>query len=282
MVLFDAKTSTFRHPAATSVADLMRLDGRAVAVTGGASGIGLATIEAVLNLGGHAAIIDISEELVVKEVSRLSEVGAVIRGYVADVTDEGSISRALDAATDDMGGLYGVVASAGVRMKSGPVADLDAAMWERILRINLTGTFLTCKAAARILAPRGHGSIVLLASLSARLARIDQSAYCVSKAGVVHFSRVLALELASSGVRVNSVCPGTTVTAMFSAALEQDGERIFADRVNGSPSRFRGGIPIRRLGDAIDQAAAVAYLLSDASRHMTGQELYIDGGESLT
>jgi NAD(P)-dependent dehydrogenase (short-subunit alcohol dehydrogenase family) len=265
-----------------SITDLMRLDERVVAVTGGASGIGLATVEAVIELGGHAAIIDISEEMVQAEVSRLTAKGAIARGYVADVTQEQSINQALDTATSDMGSLHGVVASAGIRMKSQSATDLEFAEWDRILRINLSGTFLTCRAAARILAPRKQGSIVTVASLSAHSARVNQSAYCVSKAGVVQFSRVLALELAGSGVRVNSVCPGTTVTAMFEKALEQDGERIITDRIEGALSGFRGGIPLRRLGEAIDQAAAVAYLLSDASRHVTGQSILVDGGESLT
>ncbi len=276
------QASQFRHPAADSVQQLMRLDGRAMAVTGGASGIGLATVEAVVELGGRPAIIDISEQMVERELTRFAAVGTHVHGYVADVTDEDSITRALDTAARDMGGLQGVVAAAGVRMKSRPVTDLDLSDWNNVLAINLTGTFLTCKAAARIMIPQGQGSIVTVASLSGHSARVNQSAYCASKAGVVHFSRGLALELASSGVRVNSVCPGTTVTAMFEKALEQDGDRIIRDRVEGTLTGFRGGIPLRRLSDAIDQAAAVVYLLSDASRHVTGQSLLVDGGESLT
>lgn len=273
--------SRFRHPAVASIDAMMRLDGQSIGVTGGASGIGLAVVEAVLALGARATIIDLSEEAVEREVARLSGVGHDVDGHVVDICDGAATRAALQAAAAHTGALDGVVASAGTRMKSQPLLDLDDADWQRIMDINLTGVFLTCKAAAHVMVPQQRGSIVTIASLSGHAARLNQSAYCVSKAGVVQLSRVLALELASANIRVNSVCPGTTVTAMFDKALEQDGDRIARDRVEGNLGGFRAGIPLRRLSDAIDQAAAAVYLLTDLSRHVTGQSMLVDGGESV-
>jgi NAD(P)-dependent dehydrogenase (short-subunit alcohol dehydrogenase family) len=271
----------FRHPYATSVDEMLRLDGKSVAVTGGASGIGLGTVEAVLSLGARATIIDRSDEAVDRAITRLSGLGFPVDGHVADVTDAHAVDRALFAATEHTGRLDGLVASAGTRMRFQPMTEIALEEWQRLLDVNLTGLFVTCRSAAQIMTRQGHGSIVLIASLSGHVARYHQSAYSITKAAALHMGRVLALELAAVNVRVNSVSPGTTVTPMFEEALKREGERIVAERIQGSLDRHRGGIPLRRFAESIDQAAAAVFLLSDAARHITGQSLLVDGGESL-
>ena len=261
--------------------DLTRFDGKTVLVTGGASGIGLETVRCLAGLGATVAILDLAKDDVDTQVDSLRADGYEAFGCVADITDSTAVTEAFESVLQRTGSLDGLVANAGIRMRSRPVVDLKHVVWDNLIRVNLTGTFLTCQAAARIMCAQRSGSIVTVASLSAHDARVNQSAYCVSKAGVVQFSRVLALELAQMGVRVNAVCPGTTATAMFTTALEQEGESIIRDRIEGSLSAMRGGIPLRRVADPIDPAAAIVFLLSEAARHITGQSLLVDGGESL-
>jgi NAD(P)-dependent dehydrogenase (short-subunit alcohol dehydrogenase family) len=110
---------------------------------------------------------------------------------------------------------------------------------------------------------------------------IGQSAYCASKAAVIHFSRVLALELSAHQVRVNSVCPGTTETPLIKQAILQEGPHTLSDRIHGSLELFRAGIPLRRIAQPDDIAATIAFLLSTSARHITGQAIFVDGGESI-
>ncbi|MEU4418686.1 SDR family NAD(P)-dependent oxidoreductase [Nocardia salmonicida] len=277
----DTGLGRFRHPLATSVTEMFRLDGKSIAVTGGASGIGLATVEAVLALGARATIIDRSADGVDQAVADLSAAGYDVDGHVADVTDGEAIDQAMRAAVAHTGTLDGLVASAGTRMTFQPMTELPLEEWQRVLDVNLTGLFLTCKSVAKVMTTQRHGSIVTIGSLSGHAPRYHQSAYSVSKAGAEHLTRILALEVANVGVRVNCVSPGTTLTAMMETALETEGDQVLKERVEGNLDKHRGGIPLRRLSEPIDQAAAAVFLLSDAARHITGQSLLVDGGESL-
>ena len=125
------------------------------------------------------------------------------------------------------------------------------------------------------------GAIVTVASLSGYAPRIGQSAYCVSKAGVIQFTRTLALELSEHCVRANAVCPGTVNTAILKQAQTQDGPQVLQERIYGSPARFRPGIPLRQIADPEDIAMTILFLLSSAARHITGQTIFVDGGESI-
>jgi 2,3-dihydro-2,3-dihydroxybenzoate dehydrogenase len=271
----------FRHLRATSVEALLRLDGKSIAVTGGASGIGLAVVEAVLSLGARATIIDQVADIVQDVVGRLGDDGFDVDGQVADVTDSAAVEEALHEAASHTGQLNGLVASAGTRMKFRPMTELTDEEWQRVVNVNLNGLFFTYRAGARIMTQQGHGSIVTIASLSGHVPRYHQSVYGVSKAAALQLSRVLALELAADGVRVNTVSPGTTLTPIFESALKTEGDGIVKQRIGGDLARHRGGIPMRRFADPIDPAAAAVFLLSDAARHITGESILVDGGEAL-
>jgi 2,3-dihydro-2,3-dihydroxybenzoate dehydrogenase len=271
----------FRHPRATSVEAMLRLDGKSIAVTGGASGIGLAVVEAVLSLGARATIIDYLPETVQDVVGRLADEGFDVDGQVADVTDSAAVEKALQEAASRTGQLDGLVASAGTRMKFRPMTELTDEEWQRVVNVNLNGLFYTHRAGAKIMTQQGHGSIVTIASLSGHVPRYHQSVYGVSKAAALQLSRVLALELAADGVRVNTVSPGTTLTPIFESALQTEGTDIVKQRIGGDLARHRGGIPMRRFADSIDPAAAAVFLLSDAARHITGESILVDGGEAL-
>jgi len=259
----------------------MKVKGQTIAITGGASGIGFATAERIIADGGNVAVIDANAQAAEDAASRLDG-GERALGLCADVTDAAAISTSLEAVVARFGRLDGLVASAGIRQSSVRVADMSAEVWERTLKVDLGGTFLTCQAAARIFGKAGSGgSIVTVASLSGHSPRVGQAAYCAAKAGVIALTKVLSLELAAQNVRVNCVCPGTTVTPFNSEALKREGEQGVQARIEGDTKQYRPGIPLRRLAEARDIAGSIAFLLSDDARHITGIELFIDGGESV-
>jgi NAD(P)-dependent dehydrogenase (short-subunit alcohol dehydrogenase family) len=260
----------------------MTFDGEVIAVTGGASGIGYATAERIVQRGGRVAIIDLKEGTADDAARRVDPSGANAIALTADVTDAAAIGGALDTALERLGRFDGVVTCAGIRQTSARIADMPLDTWESILRVDLTGTFLTCQAAARIFRrTRTAGAIVNVSSLSGHSPRLGQAAYCAAKAAVISLTKVLSLELADLKVRVNVVCPGTAITPFNSEALQREGEQGVQARIDGDTSQFRPGIPLRRLAEAGDIAEPIVFLLSSQARHITGTELFIDGGESV-
>ena len=257
-------------------------DGEVIAITGGASGIGYATAERVVQRGGRVAIIDLKQAAVDDAARRLDASGKNASARAADVTDAAAIGRALDTTLERMGRFDGAVTCAGIRQTSARIADMSLETWESILRVDLTGTFLTCQAAARIFRRTGSaGSIVNVSSLSGHSPRLGQAAYCAAKAAVISLTKVLSLELADLKVRVNVVCPGTAITPFNSEALKREGEQGVQARIDGDTKQFRPGIPLRRLAEAGDVAEPIVFLLSRGAAHITGTELFIDGGESV-
>ena len=260
----------------------MTLDGLVFAVTGGASGIGLATAELALRRGASVALVDRNADGVAAAAERLDPSRGRSVGLAADVSDPASIGAALDQAHERFGRFDGVVACAGIRQPSARIADLSLDVWERIIAVDLGGTFLTLQAASRIFKRTGSpGAIVAVSSLSGHSPRVGQAAYCAAKAGVISLTKVLALELAAQGVRVNCVCPGTVLTPFNQEALQREGEQGVQTRIHGDTAQYRPGIPLRRLGEASDVAESIVFLLGAGARHLTGLELFVDGGESI-
>lgn len=253
--------------------------GRAILITGGASGIGRETARQVLEAGGKVAIVDRDADTLRSAASFLGTFGTGVEYLQADVTSSEQIEAAFTQAIERVGPLYGVVAAAGIRQKWTAVAEMDEAMWDAVLAVNLKGVFLTCRSAARTLHP--GSAIVTVASISGHVARPGQAAYAVSKSGIVQLTRVLALELAERDIRVNAICPGTTLTPMIEAAKQHEGSSTIEDRIRGDLTKFRPGIPLRRVAEPDDQAAAILFFLSARARHITGQALLVDGGESI-
>jgi NAD(P)-dependent dehydrogenase (short-subunit alcohol dehydrogenase family) len=148
--------------------------------------------------------------------------------------------------------------------------------------VNVTGTFIAARESARLMVETGRaGSIVTIASVTGTSARMNQSAYCASKAAVIHLTRVLAIEWSEHGIRVNAVCPGVTQTPMIEQAIKNEGSQVLDDKLLGSMEQFRAGIPLRRLAKPEEQAAAIDFLLSDDSSFITGVALGVDGGSGV-
>lgn len=246
-----------------------RLAGRRVLVTGAASGIGLATCELFQAEGAKVALLDLDELPLSRAAKRL---GAPSRA--ADVADEAAVADAVPALAAAMGGLDGVVNAAGMDLMK-PFAKMTAAEWARVLAVDLTGPAQVCHAALPALEQAGRGTIVNIASGAALRPLENRTAYCAAKAGLVMFSKTLAIDLAPLHVRVNAICPGIIDTPMFRASYEH------ADDPEATFATIMERYVIRRVGDPADIAYAALYLTSDESAYVTGSALAVDGGRTF-
>jgi NAD(P)-dependent dehydrogenase (short-subunit alcohol dehydrogenase family) len=238
---------------------------KVLAITGGASGIGLAIAEAALVEGWRVAIADRDEEALDRARGRLDPKRA---GFAAlDVTDEAAVERWI-AASAATGRLAGAVAGAGIAADI-PALDTPAELFRRILEVNVTGTFLFARAAARVMRDAGGGgAIVLIASVSGMRGSKGRAAYGASKAAVINLAQVMAVEGAAHGIRVNALCPGPVETPMVA-------------RVHGPEARaeWLRHLPMRRYGAPEEMTPTTLFLLDGGkSGYLTGQAIAVDGG----
>jgi NAD(P)-dependent dehydrogenase (short-subunit alcohol dehydrogenase family) len=234
--------------------------GRAV-VTGGGSGIGLATARRLAGDGAAVAAVDIRFD---EDAARFP-----VLAIPGDVGDETSIAEAVNRAASQLGGLDAVVACAGV-VHAQATHELRLDDWERLLRVNLTGTFLAVKHALPHLLAAGGGSIVTIGSIASVVAGGYAASYDASKSGVLGFTRAVAVEYADRGIRANCVCPGHVATELKAHSAESTG-------LGGSVAG-RVAVPMPRRADPGEVANVIAFLCSDESSFMTGATLMVDGG----
>ena len=243
-------------------------------VTGGAAGIGLATARLLGAHGATVAIADIQADKLEEAVANLQAEGIRARGWVADVSDEQAVEGLVAGVTEAFGIVDILVNNAGVGCHLLP-EDLQLGDWHRVLNTNLTSTFLMSRAVARRLRESGRGGRIVNVSSIAASAALGRGNMCysVAKAGVNQMTRELAVEWAGSGIRVNAVQPCQVRTPSFVGFVEDPGPE-------GSAllERMLRGIPLRRLAEAEEIAAAIHFLCSDASSMITGVLLPVDGG----
>ena len=231
-----------------------RLDGRVALVTGAASGIGEATTARFREEGAVVATLDVQ--------------GAV--DHRADVRDEAAVEAAVQAVVADAGRLDVVVNAAGVA-GGGPVHLLPVEEWDRVVDVNLKGTFLVAKHAAAVMVGQRSGSIVNLASIEGLEGTEGGSAYNASKGGVVLLTRNMAIDYGRVGIRVNCICPGFIETPMMAAVMENEGMKTYRDR-------WLEEHKLGRFGRPEEIAAAALFLASDDASFVTGHALVVDGG----
>ncbi|WP_026123001.1 2,3-dihydro-2,3-dihydroxybenzoate dehydrogenase [Nocardiopsis halotolerans] len=248
-------------------------------VTGAAGGIGSAVVRALAGRGFSVAALDASGEAVRGLAADLADRGHRVVGHTVDVADEDSVEAAVASVEEEMGGVTAAVNVAGV-LRWGAVTGFPSREWRELFDVNALGVFHVSRAAARVMVPRGAGSIVTVSSDAAAVPRAAMAAYAASKAAATHFTLCLGLELGSHGIRCNVVSPGSTDTAMR-RRLWEGGPSSPEGSPGGDPSAFRPGVPLGRVARPEDVADAVTFLTSPNARHITLHDLRVDGGASL-
>jgi NAD(P)-dependent dehydrogenase (short-subunit alcohol dehydrogenase family) len=254
---------------ATSTLDAFRLDGKVAVVTGGARGIGRATVAVLAAAGATVSILDRDAATAETTAKAIAGDGPAISVHAADVTDEAALERGFATIVQHRGGVDILVNSAGIGLRH-PAVDHPLADWDRVVAVNLTGVFLGSRIAARSMISRGGGAIVNLASIMGFSGGgiYPNVSYQATKGAIVNMTRALAVEWASSGIRVNAVAPTWVRTDLTAGLLDQAG---VLDRIAGLT-------PLRRLATPEEVALAILFLASPAASMITGHTLPVDGG----
>jgi len=250
----------------------VRFQDKAVLVTGGGSGIGLATALAFLREGARVAIMDVSEERGWEAVTKARSEGLELRFLPGDVSRESDVVRIVETVVREFGRIDVLFNNAGILIEKA-VHELGEDEWDRVMDVNLKGVFLVSKYVLPHMMRQGFGVIVNTGSVNSLVADVGDPAYCASKGGVALLTKAMALDYAPYGIRVNAVCPGWVETGMFRQEAEARGLSLEAYR-----GRAGAEVPMGRVGHAEEVARAVLLLASDEASYVTGSLLVLDGG----
>jgi len=247
---------------------LFRLDGRKALVTGGSKGLGFAMAAGLASAGAEVMLVsrNLKEaRAAADEIAR--GYGRRAFGHCADVSDAAGVDAMMEAAVEAMGAVDILINSAGINIR-GPVAELTPEQFDDVMRVNVRGTWLCCRAALAGMRGRGWGRIINLASALAHIGLSGRTPYTASKGAVLQMTRTLALETAADGITVNAICPGPFLTDMNTAiAQTEDGQRFVV-----------GATALKRWARLEEIQGAAIYLASDAGSYVTGASLAVDGG----
>ena len=255
------------------------LTGKAAVVTGAASGIGRATAIRFAEEGASVCLIDADEGGATGVASEIHGKFGNAYATACDVSDADAVKAAIDGAAERFGRLDIVYANAGINGVWAPIEELQPDEWDKTIAVNLRGTYLTLHFAIPHLRTSGGGSVIVTSSVNGNrtFSNAGASAYSTSKAGQIAFMKMAALELGRYNIRVNAVCPGAIHTNIEESTKKRDIEEveIKVEMPAGAPF-IHGG-----QGEAADVADVCVFLASDMSRHVSGVEIYVDGGASL-
>lgn len=254
------------------------LTGKVAVVTGGAKGLGRASVEGFVREGAKVAIADTDEE---RGIALAAELGPSARFVRTDVSQADEVQALVDFAVSEFGGLHVMFNNAGV--SQGVFAhfiDDDLADFAKVMEVNLRGVMLGAQRAARHMMDHGGGSIINTASIGGAQAGYGIMTYRASKAAVIHFTKCLAIDLAPHGIRVNCISPGNIQTEMSAFPGQGMSEETIRRLQQAMLPVRMAAQPLKRMGAPEDVANAALYLASDLSAQVTGQELVVDGGAS--
>lgn len=251
------------------------LAGKVALVTGAGSGLGRSIAEGYAEQAAAVLCSDRDADAVEQVVSTIRSAGGTAAPFVGDVTSEADCAGAVEAAISQLGGLDVVVANAGIPGE-GRAHEISLDDWSRVIDVNLTGAFLTVRAALPHLIAQGSGSVVLQASIAGLLGLPNIPAYAAAKGGVVALGRQLAREYAEHDIRVNVIAPGTIRTSLVEDAFRAR----HGDAMEVKLAERAAGIPLGRFGSTDDVAKAAIYLGSDWSTWVTGTVMTVDGGNT--
>jgi NAD(P)-dependent dehydrogenase (short-subunit alcohol dehydrogenase family) len=251
--------------------ELFGVEGRAIVVVGGSSGMGAEIASALVDLGAQVAIIGRTREKCERVLKSLQEKNPSSLGFTIDITDEKAMEETFETIYKTFGKIDGLVNSAGI-CQIEDLENFSIKDFNRTIDVNLIGTVISCKLAGKYMIKAGYGSIVNISSQSTRLGKPGYTAYAASKAGVDGFTRALATEWVRKGVKVNSISPGLVLTDFNRKEIEANPE-VFRQRVED--------IPRGKVGEPASLVAPVIALLTSGTDHMIGQTLAVDGGTSI-
>jgi len=246
----------------------MQLANQVAIVTGGARGIGRDIALLFATEGADVALFDINQEPLEHTAQELRALGRRAEPFVVDVTSAAAVEEAVSKVLDKLGKIDILINNAGIT-QDGLLVRMDETQWDRVLDINLKGTFLCTRAVAKAMLKARRGRIVSIASIVGLIGNAGQANYAASKAGIVGLTKAVAKELASRGVTCNAVAPGFIKTEMTERLPEEVKARLLSQ------------IPMASLGEPSDVAEGCLFLVSDAARYITGHVLVVDGGLAM-
>jgi len=251
----------------------MDFSGKVALVTGGANGIGKATVNAFAKAGAKVAVVDRDEAgaTAVAEAVKRSNGDAV--SFAADVTNAGDVAAYVRATLDAYGTIDCFFNNAGIEGAIASTVDYDETMFDQIMSVNVKGVFLGIKHATRVMRPQGSGVVINTASVAGLQAGWSPHLYSVAKAAVIHLTKSVALELGEHGIRCNCICPGVIATPLAAGHPDTTDEQLDKFRTSLGKTQVLG-----RVGDPVDIANAAVWLASDESSFVTGHAQVVDGG----
>lgn len=255
---------------------MKRFENQVAVITGAANGIGKACAIRFAEEGANIACLDLAEEQNEAIAAKCRELGVEAIALKCNVTDKDNIDSIVKTVMEKWGRIDILVASAGIYTGS-PLPEVSLKQWQRVIDINLTGTFLTNQAIAPILMEQKSGSIINISSMAGKTSWPASAEYSASKSGVIGLTRSVAMEMAPFGPTANAVCPGNTLTDMVRGVAEKVGN---LDGMTGPEwlEMRANDCPMKRLAEPWEIAGVVAYLASQDSRYITGQAIEVDGG----
>lgn len=250
-----------------------RLDGKVAVITGGCSGIGLATVRRFLEEGAKVVVGDVDDARGAELADELSRAGGAVTYVHVDVTSKDEVDALFRTAKETYGSVDIAFNNAGISPpEDDSILDTDLDAWRKVQEVNLTSVYLCCKAALPYMLEQKSGSIINTASFVAVMgAATSQISYSASKGGVLSMSRELGVQFAREGVRVNALCPGPVNTPLLQELFAKDEERAARRLVH---------VPMGRFGEPEEMANAVLFLASDESSFVTASTFLVDGGIS--